>query len=228
MLLKQTKKQKELYMKSVSVLVILVAAYLATACGIPKQMSKDCGGDLEMGCKTLFGDSSADDEREANQSQSILALQNQMASLKANIETTLTYSSSSYASMLNIRQAISILESENAGQDAEILALQVQVAALASSLEAAQTDIYLLQSQYANLATAETIMGYLDCGGDGPGFDEVVLRTSSGKLIAYFKDNGSREFLTVLTPGNYQTTDESRCNFSVSNTGTFCDSLGCR
>jgi hypothetical protein len=78
------------------------------------------------------------------------------------------------------------------------------------------------------LNLGDPVVQYLDCGGDGTGFDEIVLRTKSGKLVAYFKENGSREFLTLLTPGSYQTTDGSNCPFTVTADGKFCDNQGCR
>lgn len=60
------------------------------------------------------------------------------------------------------------------------------------------------------------IVDIADPCGDKPGhFDEVLLVTESEGVIAYFKENGSREFLTVLTPGNYRTTDKQKCNFTV-------------
>lgn len=58
----------------------------------------------------------------------------------------------------------------------------------------------------------------IDPCGDGPGFDEVILRTSDGQLIAYFEDGGKR-FLTELVPGRYLTTDRQRCAFEVTEEG---------
>jgi hypothetical protein len=55
--------------------------------------------------------------------------------------------------------------------------------------------------------------------GDAPGvFDEVLLRTSSGKLIASFSSNGSalNTRFSELVPGNYNTTDGTGCSFIVT------------
>lgn len=53
------------------------------------------------------------------------------------------------------------------------------------------------------------------CGDHAGHFDEVLLKMYNGDIVAYFKDNGSREFLTIIGAGNYQTTDKQKCNFSV-------------
>lgn len=91
-----------------------------------------------------------------------------------------------------------------------------------------QFEVNLLKSQLTALLTNENVVGLIDPCGDGPGYDEVLLRLSSGRTIAYFK-NASNEFLTVLSPGYYKTTDTQACNFSVNAQGLVCDQNGgCR
>lgn len=66
----------------------------------------------------------------------------------------------------------------------------------------------------------DTIVGFIDPCGDHPShFDEVVLVTADSKLVAYF-EQGSKRFLSVLTPGNYITTDNQACHFSVTAEGS--------
>lgn len=48
----------------------------------------------------------------------------------------------------------------------------------------------------------------------GSGFREVLLRTYNNQILAHYSQ-GSKQFLTFLTPGNYQLTDGSGCNFTV-------------
>jgi len=55
------------------------------------------------------------------------------------------------------------------------------------------------------------IVELIDPCGNGPGFDEVLFRLSSGALVAWYKNLG----LAVLTPGTYRTTDKQRCTFTV-------------
>lgn len=59
------------------------------------------------------------------------------------------------------------------------------------------------------------IVEVIDPCGDAPGiFDEVLLRMKNGQLLAHFASN-QLQFITVLVPGNYVTTDGSSCHFSV-------------
>jgi len=67
-----------------------------------------------------------------------------------------------------------------------------------------------VQSPYA-------IEEIIDPCGDYPGYgDEVILKTTSGTLIAYYEAGGKR-FLTTLSDGSYRTTDKQKCSFSVTN-----------
>lgn len=63
----------------------------------------------------------------------------------------------------------------------------------------------------------DAVVEIIDPCGNKPGhFDEVILRLNTGDLLAYFEENGKR-FLSILTPGNYQTTDSQKCSFTVDN-----------
>lgn len=62
--------------------------------------------------------------------------------------------------------------------------------------------------------TPYTITEMLDPCGDGPGYDEVLLRLANGNLVAHFF-SGNFQFLTTLSPGAYVTTDQQACQFSV-------------
>lgn len=48
-------------------------------------------------------------------------------------------------------------------------------------------------------------------------YDEVLLKLSNGSMLASFSDNpsGKNTRFSLLTPGNYQTTDGSKCYFSI-------------
>lgn len=87
----------------------------------------------------------------------------------------------------------------------------------------AQAELVILQAQYNAVVSEITILqsnvqiqAVLDPCGDGPGYDEVVLKTSAGYL-AYF-ENGNHRYLTLLQEGvTYTTTDNSHCEFSIIN-----------
>lgn len=145
----------------------------------------------------------------------------------------------------NAYKDIHDLQSQNNVQQAEISALQAAVAANEAQLQAdllllqgqinvSEANISLLQSQYvaimiqlvnlqaavSGLQAENRIVGMLDPCGDMAGqFDEILLVTSSGKVVAYF-EQGSKRFLSVLTPNQtYVTTDMQACVFKVNSAG---------
>lgn len=58
------------------------------------------------------------------------------------------------------------------------------------------------------------------------GFDEVLLRLPSGKIVVYLK-LGNYEFLSVLKSNvEYVTTDDTQCHFKIGDDGKVYDSVG--
>lgn len=109
----------------------------------------------------------------------------------------------------------------------ELGALQAQIDALNTQLNGLETQQNLLQAQtdtmqlqITELALAENIDTFLDPCGDEPNeYDEVLLRTTSGKVVAYF-EHGSKRFLSILSANTaYETTDKSKCKFSLDVNG---------
>lgn len=100
-----------------------------------------------------------------------------------------------------------------------IIELETQSGLTAGQIDMLQSDINVAQSQIASLATQESIVELIDPCGDNPGqYDEVLIRTSSNKLIAFFEQGGQR-FLSVLEAGSYRTTDTQQCLFNVDSNG---------
>lgn len=64
-------------------------------------------------------------------------------------------------------------------------------------------------------AGAFQIVEVIDPCGTQPGFNEVLLKTADGKIIAHYAD-GAKQFLSILTPNNYRTTDFTPCYFTVN------------
>ena len=57
-------------------------------------------------------------------------------------------------------------------------------------------------------------LDFIDPCGDNPGkFDEVLVKTDAG--IAGYFEQGNQRFLTILTDGDYITTDSQQCRFSI-------------
>lgn len=93
--------------------------------------------------------------------------------------------------------------------------LRAEIAAGRTDME---SQLRAVDIRLAELAERDTIVGFIDPCGDGSGYDEVILLTSAGDLVAYFETGGSR-FLTLLRQGTFVTTDQQRCRFTVSPDG---------
>lgn len=68
--------------------------------------------------------------------------------------------------------------------------------------------------------TAYSVTEMYDPCGDQSGFDEVLLHLANGQWVAHYAGGGNLQFLTVLTPGNYVTTDPTPCHFTITNSMT--------
>lgn len=55
------------------------------------------------------------------------------------------------------------------------------------------------------------------CGSQGA-YDEVLLRLGNGQIMAHYA-SGTNQFLTLLSAGNYVTTDGTNCHFTISASG---------
>lgn len=133
--------------------------------------------------------------------------QNQINGLSALLTTEIN-------NRVNLSNQVSILQSQ-------VNSLMSQMVAVNNALPMLQSNINGLQNQIntINVTISTAVVGMVDPCGDGPGFDEVLLKTKDGKYVAYFETGGNR-FLTVLqTNTSYQTTDAQHCNFSINSSG---------
>jgi hypothetical protein len=98
--------------------------------------------------------------------------------------------------------------------------LKSEIDSLLANVETQQAQINDMLGDMIELEAQDTIVEYiLPCGDRNGIYDETIVRTKSGKLLAYFEDGGAR-FLTLLVPGNYQTTDKTpRCSFTINSAG---------
>ena len=201
---------------------------LLAGCGLPKQLAQDCSGDLEQGCRTLFGEPEADldqlDRRVTDLERRMLQLENVVTSNSALISLL-------EINLASLSSQLETLDTANAANTAAISVLQAQMLAGQNQITSLQSGAVTLQAQTTALAMQDSVIDYLDCAVgnviDGNGFDEIILRTKSGKLVAYFESGGNR-FLSVLVPGSYRTTDQQMCAFTVNANMEMCDGLGCR
>lgn len=68
----------------------------------------------------------------------------------------------------------------------------------------------------------DAVLEVIDPCGDAAGIvDEVLIRLADGSVLCSFSANasGQNTRLSILPPGNYQTTDGSGCNFSIDANG---------
>lgn len=64
--------------------------------------------------------------------------------------------------------------------------------------------------------TPYTVTSIIDpCGKQGT-YDEVLLRLGNGQLMAHYS-SGNQQFLTLIGPGSYISTDNTSCYFTVDN-----------
>ena len=96
---------------------------------------------------------------------------------------------------------------------------QTQVDNLEALIEALQNQTIAMQTSIVTLQLQDGVVEYLDPCGQGSGYNEVLLKTTSGKVIAFFESGGNR-FLTILVQNtNYRTTDADKCYFYIDSNG---------
>lgn len=182
--------------------IILAILTLNLGCGMVESMNDKCGGTHEDLCHALLGgkeDEKQDERMDDQQTQIDLLLQN--------------------------------LELMNINLGSQILALESLVlngvSNLQAQINALQLTIATNQTQIATLQGYENITSIIDPCTDGPGVDEVLLRTSSGRIIASFSQNASglNTRFAVIAPGTYGTTDGTGCTFTVNVNGSVTPSV---
>lgn len=161
-------------------------------------------------------------------SASIVNLQSQLSSEVLSLQADITLVQSQIAAIPNNSQQLQDLQDrllqleqdfsaalEDGGEAyADILA---KIAAIKGSNTTLQSSVNSLIAQMEQLQSQDKIVEFIDpCPSvQSSGYKEILLKSSSGKLIAYF-ESGATRFLTELVPGNYRTTDSRSCSFTVN------------
>jgi hypothetical protein len=98
--------------------------------------------------------------------------------------------------------------------------LSTQGTATLDEISTIQTSIIVQTTTLVTLQTNENITAFYDFCGNIPGmYNEVGMITSTGKIVVYF-ESGSNRYLSILSDGNYMTSDGTACYFSVVDNGT--------
>jgi len=153
-----------------------------------------------------------------NTNQDLIDLKNQNDVTDANIQNQIT-SLNTNLSSLNSSQAL--LQTQLNTVQGNVAILMTQMLSVNNTLPVLQSNINSLQTQINNLTVTvnQSISSIVDPCGDGPGLDEILLKTKDGKYIAYF-ESGSNRHLSVLQANTaYQTTDSQHCNFTIDSFG---------
>lgn len=186
-------------------LLLLSVALLASSCGVTEQLNKNCGSDIRMGCNFVFG------MKDAEQDEQIAAAVSKNAEQDLAIQELHSRNNSLIGSIDALSSRIEELGDTDINNKAYLINL-------ISNLEATvAANLITLQNLQTNVTGSVTKT--IDVCGDYPGyFDEIILKTNTGKYIAYFEDGG-RRFLSELPVGTYETTDKQKCSFTVSAAG---------
>ncbi len=65
---------------------------------------------------------------------------------------------------------------------------------------------------------AFNIVEYIDPCGKESAFDEILLVFANGDILGHYS-NGKKQHFSLLSPGRYQTTDNTNCLFEISANG---------
>jgi hypothetical protein len=94
------------------------------------------------------------------------------------------------------------------------------VASILSQISSIQTSVVVQTTTLVTLQTNENITAFHDFCGNQPGvYNEVGMITTTGKIVVYF-EAGSNRYLSILSDGDYITSDGTACYFSVTDGGT--------
>lgn len=202
--------------------VLLLLTFLSTAsCGYRVTLRNHCHLGTQM-CDNLFGENTWDlDDRLVAAEKNIAEINKEILSLQSMTQLLISESQDKTAEIAQLQVLLQLIQNtvtNNAAFVETVTAdLQAQIDSLETSIANQQTIINDMIGDISNLASQDTVVEYIYPCGDRNGiFDEVLMKTKSGKLIAYF-ESGSNRFLSLLTAGNYSTTDQSpRCQFTVT------------
>jgi len=171
-------------------------------CGVAEHVNYHCdNSDLESLCTTVFGG------LDREQTERIDGIDQRLAELELTVDDNIS-------DINNLTIRLNSLQTDVEGNASEISAMQDLINNL-------QTTTNLTQVQITQIQNSDTITEIIDVCGDGSGYDEVILRATNGKLMAYF-ESGSKRFLSLLPVGTYQTTDNTSCTFKVIANGDVC------
>lgn len=188
-------------------LLLLSIISLVTSCGVTEALNKNCGSDLEEFCNFTFGMN--EEEQDEKIADNTFKNNEQDARLKALEEQNEQLIESMDAFSLEI-EALELTDTTNRQY------FQTLINSLTATVNA---NLVTLNNLATSVNSNGSVTKMIDVCGDKSGYyDEVILKTNTGKYIAYFEDGGKR-FLTEIQTGSFVTTDSQACNFTISSSG---------
>lgn len=190
-----------------------------SGCGYQRTLRAHCHLEGQT-CDNLFGVNQY--EVDNNQDAVDKALAAEVVSIKQTLDN-LIQDVRFIQSQLETNNVLLTLLKQDINSNYDLIqALEVNTIALEDRLNYQQVIVNNMQIELAQLAAEDTVLEYIyPCGKRTGYFEEILLRTKSGKYIAYFEETGSsKRFLTLLQPNvSYRTTDAKKCYFSINNDG---------
>lgn len=195
--------------------ILLLTLFLANAgCGVARA---NCNLGSQI-CDSLLGkDAQEAFDRLDNMQESVEQIQKEILSLSTQLNFMITNIEADSQQLTALESVLNTLQNAAEANNTVIYEVTMAIAQIESRIEYNDTriasmfmDIVALQER------GDDVLEYiLPCGDRYSAFDEVLVKTSSGKLLAYFESGGKR-FLTLLEPGQYSTTDGGNCKFTVN------------
>lgn len=203
-----------------TVITLLVLMWFVTSlmgCGFQRALRTHCKiGDAQM-CDELFGVNQY--EIDAAQDKATEDLAREVESIKSTLDMLIKESESYAKEITTLKAIVQLLRQDLDANSDYIISLNEDIIHMQEQIDNQQVIINNHQVELVQLSLQDGITEMYDPCGDSVGFDEVLLKTKSGKFIAYF-ESGSQRYLTILQKNtNYRTTDNSRCHFTLNNDG---------
>lgn len=219
----QTRKNVQFLYTILIMLLIFTFLFNMTGCGYVTAMRNACHIDKQT-CDNLFGPNNwemadrlqmADRRLEASEHQNAL-LQTELTSLKSMVELLISESADYTKSLSSLTNLLLQLQNDSSASAIMLTDLRAEIQQVAENVDRQQAIINDMVGDITELQSQDTILEYiLPCDERLGIYDEAIMRTKSGKLIAYFENGGDR-FLTILTAGAYRTSDtKPQCQFTV-------------
>lgn len=202
--------------KHQTILSILLATAL-TGCGLQEGFRERCTIS-QTACDTVFGKNTVQAVEELD--ARVVMTEKEIETIKTVLDDQIKTAQLLSSQVQTNEMLLLLLQSSQSNQGDTIQTLVDSNQTLVERIDYQQTLINSHQIEINNLASEDSVVEYYDPCGQKPGaFNEVLLKTRTGKYLCYFESGGNR-FLHKLEPGSYRTTDGTKCYFTLNVNGT--------